>query len=242
MIKKMFVPMFAAVLILSACGGLQQSSAGSAAERSISVVGSAQIPVTPDVAYISIGVHTEDVEVAVAVETNKEQIERVTEALRSFGVADADIQTTNFNLYTADQYDLEGQKTGTRYVVDNTVYVTFRETESLGEILDQVIVSGANSIYGISFDLADRTAINQEAREMALEDARTQAEALAGYAGVTLGEIHSITFTGGAFPATFYGSQGYYGLGGGGGEGAVPVSYGQLMVTAQVNVVYQIGD
>ena len=234
---------------ISACGVIAQEPvvspllpnvpAPQLASHTITVVASGQVPVVPDIAYLSLGVHTENEEVSVAVATNTRQVESLTQTLLDLGVAPVDIQTTSFNLWTMDQWSPEGQRTGQTYVVDNTVYVTLRELDQMGSLLDEVIAAGANSIFGIQFDVADKSAARAEARAIAVDNARLQAEDLAQAAGVTLGGIQSISFHGGGFPAAYYSG----GMGGGGGyaaEGGVPVSSGQLQITAEVSIVYDL--
>jgi hypothetical protein len=93
----------------------------------ISVTGTAQIPVDPDVVYIQVGVHTEDQDVAAAVQQNSDQLERVRTGLLEQGVAEKDMQTTNFSVYGYDKYDNTGFYVGFTYSVDNTLYLTVRD-------------------------------------------------------------------------------------------------------------------
>ena len=65
--------------------------------------------------------------------------------------------------------------TGTTYTVNNTVYVTVRDLQVLGKLLDVVVRSGANSINGITFDVVDKSRAISEARRLAVESARSQA-------------------------------------------------------------------
>ena len=100
-----------------------------------------------------------------------------------------------------------------------------------------VVEAGANSIFGIQPDIADKTQALSEARRVAVEDAQTKAEELAQAAGVTLGDIQSINESGGAPIPVFEGKSG------GGIEeetGQVPESFGLLSLTVEVSVVYGI--
>jgi uncharacterized protein YggE len=227
-------------LVLTACAGQSQNVPSNEAARVLSVTGSAQIPVQPDIAYINVGIHSVNEDVAVVVDENNGLIDTITQNLvDEFGVSENDIQTSNFNLWPADQYSPEGQYSGVLYTLDSTMYVTVRNLDDLGRILDEVIKNGANSIYGVQFDLADRSAALGEARTKAIENAQDQAETLAQAAGLTLGEIQTISYYGGGYPAVYYG-----GVGGGGyaTEKAVPISVGQLMISADVSVTYSIGE
>ncbi len=119
-----------------------------------------------------------------ALNDNNEQAQAVTAALKTLNIEEKDIQTTSFNIYPQQQYEANtGKITGTIYMVDNTVYVTIRDLKKLGESLDAVVRSGANSINGINFDVVDKETALSKARELAITNARKQAEELAKASG-----------------------------------------------------------
>lgn len=227
------------VLVLSACAPAQVTPA-SETPRTLSVSGSARVTAAPDLAYVSVGVHTENAEAAQAVADNNQQAQAIADALKALGVEEKDIQTMGFNIYPQDEWGPEGERTGTRYLVDNTVYVTVRDVERIGEILQTVVEAGANYIYGIQFDIADKTTLIAEARKQAVDNARAQAEELAVAAGVTLGDLQSISYYNN-YPV--FDSRSVSGYGGGGAAevaASVPVSPGEITITADVSVSYLI--
>lgn len=118
--------------------------------RTLSVSGSGQVTLVPDIARVNIGVHSEAELVTVAVNENNKQAQAITDALLKKGIEAKDIQTANFNVYPMNRYDNMGNMTGVEYSVDNTLYVTVRDLKSLSEILDAAIKAGANQINGIS--------------------------------------------------------------------------------------------
>jgi len=227
----------ALILMLGACAGGGISSDQQV--NTLSVTGNGRVPVQPDIAYISIGVHSSGEDVTTTVDENNALIEGITQTLiEEFSISEMDIQTSNFNLWVGDQYSPEGEKIGVQYTVDNNVYVTVRNLDNLSQILDEVIESGANSIWGIQFDVADKSTAIDEARNQAVENAKLQAEALAQEAGVSLGEIQTISTYGGGSPMPYFAGMG--GGGGGGAESTVPISAGQLMVSVDVSITYKI--
>jgi hypothetical protein len=225
-------------LILSACGPTTINQEAQPVNRTLNVNGLGTTYLTPDIAYIYIGVHSEGGAASETVAANKEQTNAVLDALKQAGVAEKDLRTTNFSIYPSQQYDPNGKVIGTIYMVDNTVYVTVRDLDGLGDLLDDTINAGANSINSIQFDVADKTAAVKEARAKAVEDAKTQAQELADAAGVTLGEIQSISFYDNS-PITMA-----EGKGGGGGAAmantAVSIQPGQLTISVSVSTTYSI--
>jgi len=238
--KTLFVS--AVMLVALALGACSPTIMADAAPpvRTLNVNGTGQIFLSPDIAYIYIGVHTEEVTAADAVTANNEETQQVIEALKAAGVDAKDIRTTNFSIWPNQQYSPEGQPIGTRYVVDNSVFVTVRELENLGDLLDAAVSAGANSINSIQFDVADKTEALKKAREEAVKDAKAQAQELADVAGMGLGEVQSISFYDSA-PVPYMDS---YGKGGGGAAvseaAAVPIQPGQLTLTVTVSMSYEI--
>lgn len=229
--------MLIAALVLTACATSALAQGEESKLRTLTVNGTGKTYLTPDIAYVSIGVHTEDANASKAVASNNTQSQEVAEALSDFKIDPKDIQTTNFSIYPQQEYDQEGKVTGTRYIVDNTVFVTLRDLDKLGEVLNAAVTAGANSINSIQFDVEDKTEALSGARKAAVGNALTQAEELAAAAGVELGEVQTITTYSVGTPIPVF-----EGKGGGAmvAEASVPVSPGQMILTVDVNIVYEI--
>jgi uncharacterized protein YggE len=210
---------------------------GQTQPRTINVTGNAQVILAPDIAYISIGVHSEAKSAAEAVASNNSQTQAVIDAIMAQGVDAKDIQTTNFSVYQQEKFAPTGESLGTFFMTDNTVYVTNRDITKIGDILDAAINAGANTIYGISFDVQDKEAALATGRDQAMTDTQTQAEALAKAAGVTLGDVQSISYYSSSPPPIYYDNKA---AGMGGGGASVPISAGQLTLSVSVSVVYGI--
>jgi uncharacterized protein YggE len=224
-------------LLVSACGPATINQA--APLRTLSVAGSGQAYLAPDIAYIYIGVHTEKLTAAESVSENTAQTETVIKAITDFGIDAKDIRTTNFSIWPMDKYDpISGTPTGEKtYAVDNTVYVTVRELDKLGDLLDTVVQAGANTVNSVQFDVADKDEALKTARADAVKDAQEKAKELAEASGLSLGEIQSIGFVDSNPYPVFDGKGG----GGGAAEAAsVPIQPGQLTFTVSVNISYEI--
>lgn len=225
----------ALALIMSACAPAAGQNA-----RTLSVSGSGEAFLAPDIAYVYVGVHTEAASAAEAVAENTTQTEELIQAIRDFGVEAKDIRTTNFSIYPMDRFDpATGLPSGEKvYAADNTVYVTVRNLETLGDLLDTAVQAGANTVNNVQFDVEEKDAALQEARAEAVSDARTQAEALAQAAGLSLGEIQSISFFDAQPYPLFEGKGG--GFAGDSAAAAVPIQPGQLTFTVNVSVTYEL--
>ena len=217
--------------LLTACSPVNEKN-----PRTISVAGTGKVTMTPDIAYINLGVHTEAATAAAAVEANNASTAKLMEALKAAGVADEDIRTTNFSVYPSAKYDPQtGEQTGTTYVVDNTVYVTVRNLDSLGDMLDAAVKAGSNSINSIQFDVEDKSEFLSQARTAAVENAQSQAQELAAAAGVTLGDVQTISYYDN-IPVPLTREQPYAAA----ADSTVPISPGTMDLTVTVNMAYFI--
>ena len=225
------------MIFLSACGSV--SSANQPAVRSMSVTGTGEVPLKPDIAYINIGVRTEMDTASDAMNKNSADTQAVVNALKAAKIDDSDIQTSNFNIYANNKVDFDGKPMGTSYIVENTVYVKVRDLTKLGDLLDTVVKAGANNINSIQFDATDKTQAATDARAAAVKAAKAQAEELAAAAGVTLGSIQTISYYDNV-PGPFYENKG---IGGGGADlagFAAPINPGTLKISVNVTLTYEI--
>ena len=225
--------------LLSACGAAAAQTVSPSPQstevRTITVTGSGEVFLSPDIANISIGVHTEGGDAAEALAENNAQTQAVVDLLREMGVAERDIQTSNFSIFPRQEYDDQGRVTAITYVVENTVRVTVRDLDEIGELLNSVVDTGANNIFGIQFDVEDRVSALSDARRAAVENARTVAEEIAQASSVELGQVHSIRVYGTA-PMPVFQERALLQA----PAADVPISPGQLSLSVEVEVVYEI--
>lgn len=231
-----FTILVVASLSLAACGAV--ATAPSAAEpRTVSVNGSGSVTLSPDMATINIGVVAQAAEAQDATNESNATIAQITAALTELGVAESDIQTSNFSIYPMQDYTADGETSSVTYRVENTVNVTVRELDSLGVILDAVIGAGANTIYGIQFDLDDRESAYAQAIDLAMQNAKERAQLMADAAGAQLGELQSASTYLGSGGGIFMAYAQDAGMGDS-AESSVPVSPGDMEISVEVNVVY----
>jgi uncharacterized protein YggE len=170
----------------------------------------------------------------------------VLDALEGLGIATSDIQTSNFSInferVPSEQpaptpQATEGTPTAFQppagfYRVSNMVQVTIRDLTDVGNVLDTAVKAGANNIWGISFALDDTKALEQQAREAAVEDAKARAESLAQLNGVEVGDVLAISEVIGSSPVMMQDM--------GRGGGGTPIEPGEITFSTQLQIVYAI--
>ncbi len=205
----------------------------------VTVTGRGSVDAPPDMATVTVGIDVIRPDLAEAQSEATRQATDVINALKTAGVAAKDIQTANYSVNVQRDYSNGGDPTRvTGFEVMNQVNVTVRDLEGIGSLLGDAVGAGANSIWGITFSVADPSPFAVEARKEAVADARDRAGQLASAAGLSLGRIVSISEGASAYnPAPFYGGQG--GRGGGGGS-EVPVEAGLNKVSVSVVITWEL--
>jgi uncharacterized protein len=226
-------------LTVPAAGAQAEIDQSSPPVRTITVVGVGKVNIRPDIARVQIGVETMRKSVQEASAENRETLEAVIDALLEHGIEENDIQTSGFSVF-AERYGPEGPLADDdlNYRVSNTVRITVRDLDTVGEVLDAAIDAGANNIYGVEFALEDPSAVQSEAREKSVENAREKAEDLAELNGVEVGRVLSISevIAGGVIPL-YEGRMMDMGMGGG-----TSISPGELEIVLQLQLVYELID
>ncbi|HEX7594375.1 MAG TPA: SIMPL domain-containing protein [Anaerolineae bacterium] len=221
---------------LAGSGSLQASTSDSFS--GVSVTGTGKVGVKPNIATSSIGIEVTATTLADATSQANAKMAAVIDKIKSFGVADKDIQTVNYNVQpiTEQPKPNGGTPRITGYNINNQVSVTVRKIDDLGKILDAAVAAGANNIYGVSFSIDDPTPYQQQARAAAVKDAMDKASQLAKAGGVTLGKIVWIS-EGSIEPRPVLRAAAAPSLGGG---AAVPVETGQLEIAVSVDMRFAL--
>jgi len=221
------------IVVWFASGCTEVNTAAVTAEG-ISVTGTGTVTLKPDIAKAQIGVQTFDVDAQVAVAENNDKTQGIIEAIKRLGVADKDIQTTQFSVIPQRDWSKPDPNI-IGFQVNNTIVVGIRDLDSVGSVLQASVDAGANNIFGLIFTVDDPTPYKNEARVKAIEDARQRAESMAKASGVKVGKPVSIVEASAGVPPVYRTT-----LDKAGAEASVPIEVGELEITVTVNVVFEI--
>ena len=158
---------------------------------------------TPDIANFTAGITTVGQTASAAMAANAAAMTRVLGALKSAGMADRDVQTSNLSLNpvfdNAMQHDPDHPRI-TGYQATNTVSVRARAISEVGRVIDTLVSAGANEVSGPNFDVDHPDATLDEARTAAIASARSRADLYARATGLKVLRILSISESGGFSP------------------------------------------
>ncbi len=200
--KDILAGALAFLLILSneACAQMPNHTIPDLKVSTIQVVGTGSVQAKPNSASISIGVSTEDGNAQNAVSRNNAATAKVIAELEAAAIEKKDLKTSNFSVYP--QYRTEGadKHQAVTYRASNTVTVTVRNLDKVGDILTKAVAAGSNQISGPNFSVSEPERYLAEARKKAVENALAKASVYANAAGLKLGAILSMVEEGAALP------------------------------------------
>lgn len=158
--------------------------------RWISVVGSGEASVAPDVGVLSFGVSVSGKELAPTRDEVNRRSSAVLAALRELGIAEGDLDAPDLRVHPEYDYR-EGQRL-VGYRASREMTARIRDLDRLGEVPDAVMAAGINEVHGTRMEASDPSAAEHDALRSAMDAARAKAEVLADAAGARLGAVTRI--------------------------------------------------
>lgn len=154
----------------------------------LKVEGVGVIKIQPDMAVLSLGVITQNLQLKIAQQENAEIIRKVINTLNDMGIPQRDIQTQAYIINPRYDY-IEGKQVFRGYEVIHTLGITVRDINKIGEIMDNAVQSGVNQVSGITFSIENPSIIYQQALEAAVDDAFMKAKTLGDKIGVIVSRV-----------------------------------------------------
>lgn len=195
---------FLFVKTISASKEIRYVGGGVPSTNTISVSGEGEVFAFPDIATVTFTIRKQ----AKLVTDAQKSVTTVTDAALSFldsqAIDEKDIKTTNYTSYpqydyrqtiacTLDYCPPAGTPVISGYEVVQTISVKIRDTEKVGAILDGLTSAGVNEVYGPEFTIDDQTLLEEDARKLAIEQAKEKARKLADDLDVRLVRIVSFS-------------------------------------------------
>ncbi|RLQ97483.1 SIMPL domain-containing protein [Falsibacillus albus] len=143
----------------------------------VTVLGEGTVKASPDTVVLTLGVTTENQDLAAAQAENAKDTTNVIDSIVKMGIPRENIQTKDYRI--SPQYDyIEGKQILRGYQVTHLLTVTISTPEMTGKLIDQAVESGANTVQNIQFLVSDQDQYYQKALTLALKDANQKAKTL----------------------------------------------------------------
>lgn len=208
--ENVIITLLVVAVILSAVSiaGVFGIIPGRGQPQTTNVSGSASTFVKPDVAYIDLGINVTKDTAKVAIDEANKNMNLVIAAVKSLGVKDEDIQTSNFWVSANYNYNYQTPLL-TGYNVTNTVTVK-TTPDQLNKIVLSTVDKGANNFSNVRFDLSNKDEIKSTLIGSALANARKKAEAIIQDSSKKITDFKTIAvdFTPESFSPYLYGAAG----------------------------------
>lgn len=159
----------------------------------ISITTRGEVSVVPDRASIQMGVQSRAATASAAASENARKQSAVISALKELGIDARDITTTGYTVYPEQRYEPDREPIITGYSVTNTVAVQLNSIALVGRAIDAALSKGANAINSLQYFSSNSEAARRQAIAIAVQRARSDAEAAADAAGGTVGGLLEIT-------------------------------------------------
>ncbi len=166
----------------------------------VTVSGTGEAALPPDIAYVTFTVQNQAANVATAQDATTKQANAAIAYVKQQGVADKDVSTLSYNI--TPQYKSAACPVGaycpvsneiSGYQVSESIRVTVRDLSKVSPLLSGLGQQNVQNISGPEFGLANPNEGPDAARAKAIENAKTEAQTLAAQLDVRLGRIVSFS-------------------------------------------------
>lgn len=214
----------------------QVNSVNTTKSTTFDVTGEGKASIRPDSANISAGVSASGTSVKEVQDQVNSIISKVSASIKALGIDAKDIQTSNYNVNPTYDYTSGNQKI-TGYSANTSLTIKVRNVADAGKVIDAATANGATNVTNLGFDSSDKSGAENEARKLAVADAKKKAENAAQIAGFRLGNLvnYNEGFSGQPRPVMMKAT--------GGGVGGAPettLEPGSNEVTVSVTLSYEI--
>lgn len=175
-------------------------------QHAIHVVGYGELQVEPDIATFNFAIQGQ-ADSAQNARSRADQISRdLVRRLERLGIAADDIRSTPVALYPF--VDRQTQRELISF--NRTTTAILRDLGDFDAVQNAAFEAGANSMGGVQYGVSNENELLSRARDLALMDARAQAEGIAQTMGVQVGRVLSVTVSRSRGVVPFYRQEGAF--------------------------------
>lgn len=164
----------------------------SAVPFGIRVTGVGEVQVVPDMARVSLEARREGEDAAAL----KSELDAVTAAVieltGELDIERRDVTAAGVSIYPRYRR-VDDEQVPSGLIATRSIEVTLRDLEIIGDLINGALERGVNGVGGVALDASNRTELERKALDLAIDDAKREAEQMAGRFGVTLGRLVDAT-------------------------------------------------
>ncbi len=214
--------------------------------RTISITGIGEVSAVPNISTINFTIRSTNS--SNDTQTLQDEIAKKADSvfakLKELGIEKKDLQTSNYSVNPRYSYK-DGLSTVVGYEASESVNVKIRNTENVSKVLNILAAEKVTEVYGPNFDVDDIQKVKDDARDLAIKDAKDKAKELARSLGVKIKRIVGYSDdTGNYAPAPMmYSAKAEVMNQAGGAMGRdANIAEGEQKVNSTVTITFQIED
>ena len=213
----------------------------------LTVTGTGNLAIAPDMAYATFGMQTVAKSLAEAHHQNNQVMQKVIDRLSELHIDRVRIQTSSFSV--SPQFKPPPKRNGDAppvtpeiigYMVSNQVTVEVFNPDKIPAVIEQTLAAGANHFQGVQWALKDEQRAKLGAMKQAVVTAREKAATLSESLKLKLLRLISVSEGGHVARPLSHNSRSMMAMDSGGGE--PPIFGGEMKVEATVTLVYEIAQ
>jgi len=207
----------------------------------LSVVGEGKTEATPDTAYVDVGITVNNSPtVEMAQKSINDTNNKIVEAMKKLNIKKEDIKTSNYSIYPNYVYEAS-QNRITGYNGNVSISIKIKDTQKTANVIEEATKAGANNIQGTRFVVDNPDSYREKARELAIANAKEQAQKLAKSLGIRLGRIVNVneSTSGGISSRIKYASAISVSSSGGAGDDSAQFEPGSQTITSVVTLYFE---
>lgn len=206
-------------------------------KNTITVTGTGEIKISPDIATITVSVQTRGETAKLAQADNASVMADVSKVLYTdYKLAKKDVKSGGFNVYPEYVYENNTLPKIGGYVATHTLVITYRNLENIGSFIDSITVGGINQIGGIQFGTEKQQAYELQAIDLAMANAKAKAVKIAATEGRKVKTVLQVTQQSFNYPTW---NSPIYAKGVADSTASTSLSPGEVSMSTSVTVVYQ---
>ncbi len=168
--------------------------------RTTTLTAEGKVTVIPDIAKISFSIALENTSIEKLTNENNLKMQMVIDYLKSAGIKEKDIKTTNYSLYPVYEEKCFNDHSGfrkcnselTKYKLDQVIEVTIRDFAKIDTIISKVAELGINNVSNLAFSVEDIEKVQNEAKIQAIQKIMERANDISNATKVRFGRIINI--------------------------------------------------
>lgn len=160
---------------------------------SVYVNGQGIVSVKPDTAVVSINIESRASTSKEAQQKNESVSKNLISEITKLGVPAKDIQTSWYNIFPEYDYNDPYSRRVISYIANHSLNITIRNLEDVSNVVDKVTEFENITLNGVNYTLENKTAAMDEARELAIKNAKEKITKLANLLGFSLGTLIGVS-------------------------------------------------